>query len=158
MATDRWMERRAEFRSAATLALEVWARELRSAGFSAGGTGLRGVVAATKDAIELRSDFNGDGDSSDSHEKITYRFDRSKSVLGRATGRGSLQPFLANLADGGVGFRYFDRWGNELQGDLQQSDLDQVRTVEMSLRFSDANSGLAQIDLATTVALRNSGR
>src|SRR5690606_23871960 len=77
----RVLEAAAEVEEAARLGSQLIAGDLRDAGFSPLGTLGTGVQVAAPDAVALRRDLNGDGDSDDPNEAVAYRYVAARRQL-----------------------------------------------------------------------------
>lgn len=98
----------------AQVAVAMIEQDLRSARFSPAGPLPDGVRLATSESIEVASDLNGDGDTTDPNEMVGYLFHPSRRTLYRSMGGAPAQPMLEGLAPNGVVFSYFDRTGAPL--------------------------------------------
>jgi len=134
----RVQEVKSEVQEVSTMAVDILARELRMAGFSAAAGAMTAVAVALPDRVEIASDFNGDGDSADTNEVIAYSYDAAKQQLMRATGGGSPQPFARNVAPAGVQFTFFDAAGTQIPAaasGLSAEDRQRIRRVDVLLRL-----------------------
>ncbi len=93
----------------ARAAMTMVLREARKAGYDPAGAGFAGIVY---DPVRLRIavDHNGDGDLSDSNERVAYYHDAAQMILRRATGGGGGQPVVEDVQ--GFTVEYFDAAGN----------------------------------------------
>lgn len=142
LTSARVQEANSEVRDTAAMAVDVLTREVRMAGFSAGGTPLAGVIAAARERVEVAADFDGDGQTTGANEHIAYSYDPEKHALLRATGAASPQPLAVNLAAGGVAFSYFDAQGREIAAAAPGLSLDErrrIRRIDVVLRVEVAN-------------------
>lgn len=98
----------------AQVAIAMIEQDLRGARFSPAGPLVDGVRLATSESIEVASDLNGDGDTTDPNEMVGYIFNPSKRTLFRSMGGAPAQPMLEGIAANGVEFTYFDRAGAPL--------------------------------------------
>ncbi len=114
LMSARVLEVSSEAQEATVMALDIMARELRMAGFSAAGEPLAAVRTADRTAVEVATDLNGDGDSSDANELVAYGYDEQRRQVTRATGGGSAQPLVRNVPPDGLRFSFFDAAGNEI--------------------------------------------
>jgi type IV pilus assembly protein PilW len=107
-------------------------REIRMAGYDPTGKAGAGIISATADSIRFAKDDNGNGDTNDSNEDITYSlYDFGKNGvndLGRDTGEGN-QPVAENID--ALNFVYFDEHGAVL--DTPVADPEDIRFVQISL-------------------------
>ncbi len=105
----------------ARAALDMISREGKMAGYDPTGVGIVGIpYSATQ--LEVRADLNGDGDTSDTHEDITYTYDSTDKQIDRNTGGGA-QPFAENIQS--FTFQYYDIDGNTTTtaADIRQIDI-----------------------------------
>ena len=162
LMSARVQEVKSEAQEATVMALDVLARDLRAAGFSAVGAPITGVRAADPQRVEVAADLNGDGDTADSNELIAYSYDADKHQLMRATGNASPQPFVRNVPAGGVRFMFFDAQGRELpaSGGLGIEDRRRIHRTDAWLHVELPNpdprvATLVTSTASTTVCLRN---
>jgi len=155
-------ENRSEAQEVTLMAVDLWTREMRMAGFSASGAPLLGVRAASRERVEVAADFDGDGNSEDANELIAYSYNQSKNELVRATGGGSPQPLVRNVLPGGLEFRFFDAEGTEISAAGEQmsaADRGRVHRVDMRLSVTlaaDPASGVPVVSTVTgSACLRN---
>jgi hypothetical protein len=159
----RIQEAKSEAQEVTVMALDVLARDLRVAGFSAAAAPVVGIRSAGREHIEVASDLNGDGDTTDANELIAYAYDDLKHQLTRATGGASPQPFVLNVLSGGVQFSFFDANGSELStaaGDLTATACRRVHRIDMLLRVDIPNpspdlSTPLTSTVSSSVCLRN---
>jgi len=159
----RIQEAKSEAQEVTVMGLDVLARDLRLAGFSATAAPLVGIRSAGRDHIEVASDLNGDGDTADANELIAYAYDDLKQQLTRATGGASPQPFVLNVPSGGVRFSFFDANGSELStaaGDLTAAECRRIHRIDMVLRVDIPNpspdeSTPLTSTVSSSVCLRN---
>ncbi len=138
----RLQEAKSEAQEVTVMAIDVLARELRMAGFSAAGTPLMAVRAAAPDRVEVACDLNGDGDSADSNELIAYTYNPDKRQLMRATGGGSPQPFVRNVAADGVRFAFIDAGGAPVSlssGGGTTAERSRICRIDVELRVALPN-------------------
>ncbi len=145
------------------MALDVMARELRMAGFSAAGASLQAVRAAGPDRVDVAMDLTGDGDTDDSNERIAYSYDGVARQLRRATGGASPQPFISNVAALGFQLSYFDAAGAEItagSAGLAPEQLLRVHRIDAALQVQYPNpdpnvAAPLRSAVFTSVCLRN---
>jgi hypothetical protein len=133
------------------------------AGFSAAGTALQGVRAAAPDRVEVASDFNGDGDTDDTNERVAYTYDDQTHQLKRGTGGASPQPFVSNVARDGFHLAYFDVAGAEIpagSAGMASAQLARVHRIDVALSVEFANpdpnvKSPLRSAVTSTVCLRN---
>lgn len=65
-------------------AMDLMTREIRMAGYDPSDTALSGLTVSTN-TIQVLADLDGDGDTSDADESITYRYDPSSLEIDRDT-------------------------------------------------------------------------
>jgi hypothetical protein len=141
LMTTRVQAAKSDAQEATVMALDVMARELRMAGFSAGGASLQALRAAGTDSVEIAMDLNGDGDTDDSNEHIAYSYDSAGRQLRRATGGASPQPFIGNVAPMGFQLSYFDAAGADIPvgSSMTPQQLLLVHRIDMSLEVQVPN-------------------
>jgi hypothetical protein len=161
LMSARVHEAKSEAQEVAFAALDMLARDVRLAGFSAAGTPLSGLRAAERGRIEIACDLNGDGDVADSNELIAYSYDAPGRRLMRATGGTSPQPLSQNVS--AVRFAFFDDTGAEiasLTDGLADEPRGRVRRVDAQLSVDLPNpEPLAEhalsVTVSTSIQLRN---
>jgi len=139
-----WVQEvKSEAQEVTVMALEILARDVRSAGFNAAGPPIVPAIrAATRGSLEVLADLNGDGDTSDSNERIAYAYDGNKRQLMRATGGGWPQPVVQNVPSEGFTLSYFDAQGTELPAGGANMSEDQrrlIRRIDVALQVEIAN-------------------
>jgi hypothetical protein len=162
LLTTRIYDIKIEAQEITTLAIDMMTRELRMAGFSASGNTLAGIRTATHDRVDAATDLNGDGDTTDSNERIAYSYDERKQQLARDTGGGP-QPLVPNVPPGGLRLSYYDSEGSPLPaGDLEMTAAmrDRIRRIDIFLRVEFPNPSPRVAEPLTTtqvasVTLRN---
>jgi hypothetical protein len=153
LMTSRVQAIKSDAQEATVMTLDVMVRELRMAGFSAAGVPLPPLRAAAPDRVDVVSDLNGDGDTTDSNERIAYSYDETAHQLKRATGGASPQPFVRNVAPMGFRFAYFDTAGAEItpgSAGMTAAELLRVHRIDLALRLEFTNP-----DPAATAPLRS---
>jgi len=163
LVTARVQAVKSDAQEATVMALDIMAHELRMAGFSAAGTSLAPIRAAAPDRVDVVSDLNGDGDTDDSNERISYSYDDEAHEVRRATGGGSPQPFVRNVAPTGFRLLYFDAAGIEIPTDatgMPPTQLKRVHRIDVVLRVEFANPDPNVVaplrsDMSTSICLRN---
>jgi len=160
LMSARVQEVKSEAQEVTVMALDILTRELRTAGCGTVAKPVAAVRIAATDRIEVASDLNGDGDIADSNEIIAYNYDVTKQSLMRATGGGSPQPLVKNIARDGVRFTYFDGQGTEIDAGSTSVDRARIRRIDVMLNVEIPNPDpLAAAPLtskvAGSVALRN---
>lgn len=160
---------------------DLFGRELRMAGYdptggaiSRSGTGagiscpsvIQGITLATQSSIAFKQDLNGDGDTADANEQITYSL--SNGQIMRQDGNATPVALVSGVPSGGFVIQYFNNsyppveltnfTGNPAQ--LSQGDRDCVGKVRVRLTaqlasplFYDIQPLISSID--SQVAVRN---
>lgn len=139
LTSARVQEAMSDAQEVTLMAVDLWTREVRMAGFSATGAPIDGVRVASQERVEVAADFNGDGNTDDPNELIAYGYNESKGELVRATGGASPQPLVRNVPSGGLEFRFFDAAGTEMRagsGLLSADERRRIRRVDMRLRVA----------------------
>jgi len=138
-------EQVSEMIQGARAAMDMMSREVRMAGFAPTGfdtnfeAGTAGQTAPmmqrtapgsarfvgipySATQLQIFSDLNGDEDTSDPSENITYTYDAASKQIDRNTGSGA-QPFAENIQ--AFTFQYLDAGGNTTSttGDIRQIDI-----------------------------------
>jgi hypothetical protein len=161
LQTAQLQEAKGELQEVALATIDLLARDVRMAGFSAAAAPLVGLRAAGRARIEVASDLNGNGDVADSNELIAYSYDAQDHQLMRATGGTSPQPVARNVAD--VWFGFVDAGGAEigpLGSGLSAEQRERVRRVDVQLALAlphpDPLVGrVLTATVSTSVQLRN---
>jgi len=137
----------------ARAAMDMISREVKMAGYDPTGAGMVGIpYNATQ--LEVRADLNGDGDTSDTHEDITYTYDSTNKQIDRNTGGGA-QPFAENIQS--FTFQYYDTDANTTTtaADIRQIDITiTARTSEPDPDYGQ-NSGYRTYTLSSYVTPPN---
>ncbi len=154
----RVLELASEAQEAARIGVQSIVRDLRGAGFSPKGSLASAVRRAAADAVEVASDLNGDGDTSDANERVGYSLDATKRALLRQLGGGAPQPMLADLAPGGLAFVYFGPGGTRLADPAADAGL--IRRIDVRLAVEVATSepiarGAIRVEQTGSAFLRN---
>lgn len=146
----------AEARAGASAALEMLAREIRAAGFSARGDEVVPFAAARSDRLELRADFDGDGLHDSSHERITWAYRATDRQLTRASGRGSAQSVAVPLTANGFRLAYRDANGGVLPVGASGVAPDALASIrQVDIEVSVATSSAAPLVRSLVVAVRS---
>ncbi|MEE8398738.1 MAG: hypothetical protein V3S89_07015 [Desulfobacterales bacterium] len=127
--------------------------EIKMAGYNPADAAFDGVVY---DASQLTfyADLNGDGDTSDADEMITYVYDSDNLQINRDTGTG-IQPLADNIQ--GFGFEYMETDGaaTKVSGDIRRVRIIiSVRAETPDANYSD-NGGYRTYTLTSMVAPKN---
>lgn len=154
---------RSDAQDTAHAALEAIARDLRQAGYSASGLLVLGISSATATRVEMRSDWNGDGDFADASETIAYAEDATRGTLTRASGGSSPQPLIDYLVTGSLRFRYYDQANVELVpsgSGLDAAERAAVRRVDVTFTVAVPSQDPhlrepIRASVGATVGLRN---
>ena len=136
-----------EVRENSRLALDFVVRELRMAGArpvnGAGCDGFARLLRAEANAIAFQYDFRGrrrsdpaDGCPDDPSERVAYTYDDGNRMLRRATGNGSAQPFIPDVAPDGFRLTYFDRNGTQLAPPLDAAERAAVWLIDVRVQTS----------------------
>jgi len=156
----RLQEMRGEAQEVARIAIDVMTRELRLSGYGGAGTPLPCLGVATPERVEVQADLNGDGDTGDANEIVTYAYDLEREALMRATGNAPPQPMVEHVPEGSFLLRYRDGSNVLLDGELDEATRARVRQIEISLQVVYPNPDPAQaapllVSQHGTVELRN---
>jgi type II secretory pathway component PulJ len=104
------------------IALQIIERHLRQAGNDPLGTGVRGITIVSPEEFQVHADLTGseglgnpdkgdpDGDTDDSGESVTIRYNSRTRSLEIVTGGGSSQVVAGYIA--GLAFEYYDAQGS----------------------------------------------
>lgn len=131
----------------ARIALERMAREIRQAGYTAGGTPSDAISIAERSRIVIHLDRDGDGRIAPTRETITWRL--ADGVLRRDAGGGA-QPIINGARD--LVLTYFDVHGRPT------ATVADIRTVVIALTTEPEHAwGAARVatTVSTGVRLRN---
>ncbi len=157
-------EQIAEMQQNARIGMDMLVRELRMAGYDPSGRAGAGIVKANAQSIHFTIDLNGDGDTEDANEDITYSlYDSGKDGdldLGRKSGDGVRQPVAENIQN--LEFVYILADGTTTS---TPADPNQIRTIQVTLIARTAkpdkdyqgNNGYRTMSLTTRVQVRNKG-
>lgn len=153
-----------EMQQNARIVMDMMVRDIRLAGYDPEGTSGAGFVAATSNSIQFTADLNGDGDTDDSNENITYSLYDSDGDgdqdLCRDTGQGN-RSLVENISS--LTFEYYDENGSAIATPVSTANLSQIRKVKVKLIAQTAkpdpdysrNSGYRQRTLTSMVIIRN---
>jgi type IV pilus assembly protein PilW len=143
----------------ARAAMNMISREVKMAGYDPKGAG---IVAIPWNAaqLELRADLNGNGDTNDENEDITYKYDGDNKQIDRNTGGGD-QPFSENIES--FSFKFFEEDGvTEVTSAANQGNIRQVeititaRTDKPDPNYS-SNGGYRTFTLTSRITPPNLG-
>lgn len=132
----RVLEVTSEAHEAARVGVQLMVRDLREAGFNPAGTSWSGITLAQRDAIRIARDLDGDGETDDSNERVSYSLHADPPTLMRGQGKAPAQPMLADLAAEGLEFIYFDDEGLAIPlppAGLSASQRAQIHRVDVRL-------------------------
>ncbi len=159
------LQARADAAESAYLALSLLVGELRQAGYSASGNLIGAIASAEDSRLRFAADFDGDGDTDDANENVSYGSDAARGTLTRASGSGSPQPVIDHVPPTGLRFAYFDARGQQLFPGPDGLDAQQrsaVRRIDVRIEVEEPNPDPAlrapiKAAAATSVTLRNAG-
>ena len=162
-------EQVSEMVQTARAAMDMMSREIRMAGYAPTGyvpigtmqrsdpTGAKFVgIPYDANNLQIYADLNGDEDTDDSNECITYTYDAATLQIVRNTGGGD-QPFAENIQS--FTFDYFDSAGiaPTTTEDIRQIEITiTARTARPDSDYS-ANSGYRTYTLTSFITPRNLG-
>ena len=146
----------------ARAAMDMMTREIRMAGYDPKGAMQRSNPAGAKfvgipndaNKLQVYADLNGDEDTGDSNEDITYTYDAANLQLDRNTGGGD-QPFAENIQL--FTFDYLDSNGNPptTTADIRQIKITiTVRSAKPDRNYTP-NSGYRTYTLTSYITPRN---
>ncbi len=153
----------AEMQQNARAGMYFMARELTMAGYDPTETSGAAIVTATATTLQVSMDLNGDGDTADSDEHVTYALYDAEGDgdqdLGRDAGGGS-QLVAENIVTLAFAYTLADETTTATPADLSQ-----IRSIDVSLTARTAtpdpqhatNSGYRTKTLTTTIQVRNLG-
>ena len=135
--------------------MDMMTREITLAGYNPTGASFSGITYNTSQ-LRLLTDLNGNGDTADANEDITYSYDASNLRIVRNTGGGN-QPFVENVPAGGLVFAYLDASGNAT---TTTANIRQIRlTIQVQTSKPDrayrSNNGYRTYTLTSVVKPRN---
>jgi len=163
MGTVCTLDRAAEAEQSAELVLDVLRDDLRSAGYAPRHRLRPPLARASRNALSLVRDLNGDGDHRDANEEVAYRFDERGKRLLRRMGNAPPQPMLDGLTEDGLVFHYYDADSRRIPASRRSLDArarGRVRRIDIVLSLALPNPGPVGTKFiravhTTTVALRN---
>ena len=153
----------AEMQQNARAGMYFMVRELTMAGYDPTETSGAAIVAAAATTLQVSMDLNGDGDTADSDEHVTYALYDAEGDgdqdLGRDAGGGS-QLVAENIVTLAFAYTLADETTTATPADLSQ-----IRSIDVSLTARTAtpdpqhatNSGYRTKTLTTTIQVRNLG-
>ncbi len=157
-------------------AMDLMAREIRSAGYDPTDSGLTPIPTATATSIQVRADFvnGGDGDTGETGEDVTYSevTDANGTYLVRNDTANS-DRIVYDVVPGSLQFTYYQSGSSTAFSPATQSDRDDIRVVAVQFQVHTeneepgytggydliaGNSGTCRTrTLATRVRIRNMG-
>ena len=153
----------AEMQQNARAGMYFMVHELTMAGYDPTETSGAAIVTATATTLQVSMDLNGDGDTADSDEHVTYALYDAEGDgdqdLGRDAGGGS-QLIAENIVTLAFAYTLADETTTATPADLSQ-----IRSIDVSLTARTAtpdpqhatNSGYRTKTLTTTIQVRNLG-
>jgi type IV pilus assembly protein PilW len=150
----------AEMQQIARTAMDSMAREITMAGYDPNKSlptpapANAAITAAGATSLSFTSDLNGDSDTVDANESVTYAFDGANYRITRNTGGGA-QPFAENIQ--GLTFTYYDAAGavTATTADIRRIQISiTARTGKPDPAYS-ANNGYRTYTLTSFVTPRN---
>lgn len=146
-------EQLVEMQQNARAAMDIMTREIRMAGYSPTGASFDGV---TYDASQIRvvADLNGDGDTGDQDEDITYSWDNTNLRIDR-NANGTTEALAENMQ--WFNFDYLDSNGNTT---INTANIRQIqititaRSAEID-RSYPANGGYRTYTMTSLITPRN---
>jgi type IV pilus assembly protein PilW len=149
----------------ARLAMDLLFREIRMAGyhFNPSLTAAAGIIAADAQTIVFTQDLNGDGDTTDAGESITFALQTEGGIQKLMRTSGGASSPIAVYVDT-LAFRYWDDAGNELASPVVSPD--QIRKIKITLTTRSVhpdpgypqNGGYRLYALTSQVFPRNTGQ
>ena len=152
-------------------------REIRMAGCDPSGQANARIITAQAQTLRFTEDINGDGDTNDSDEDITYSlYDSSgdgDNDLGRAVGGSTRQPIAENID--ALDFQYLDASGSVTatvasirsvqitvvaradRADPEYRDTDSYTNLQGDTILAAQNDGFRRRRLACEIKCRNLG-
>ena len=137
----------------ARAAMDMMTREIRMAGYDPTGTGFAGIPYSSSQ-LQIVADLDGNGNTTDSNENITYTYDAANLQIDRNTGSGD-QPFSENIQL--FTFDYLDSAGSATTAtaDIRQIRITiKARTSKADSNYS-ANNGYRTHTLTSLITPRN---
>ncbi len=142
-----------EMVQSARAAMDMMSREIRLAGYDPTGANFTGITYNTSQ-LEVRTDLDGDGDTSDSNEDITYTYDSSNLQIYRNTGGGA-QPLAENIQS--FTFAYLDSTGTATttSANVRQVQITITARTDKADPDYSANSGYRTYTLTSYITPKN---
>ena len=136
-------------------AINLMTREVRMAGYNTTNTPFDGIIY-DPDQLQVFADLNGDGDTADAFENITYTYDSASFTINRDTGSGN-QPLADNIQS--FEFEYYNAAGTQATASSDIRKVQILITARTEKPDSDYayNSGYRTYPLASMVKPRNIG-
>lgn len=147
----------AEMQQNARAAMDMMTRELRMAGYDPAGSSGAGMVSIAANSVSFTQDLNGDGDTADADESVTYSLYTDANGIqcaGRNTGGGN-QPLASNIQS--LSFSYRDSSGSAtaVAANVRQIQISIAATTATRDPNYPANGGYRTCTLISYVTPRN---
>ena len=139
----------------AIIVMDLIVHDIALAGCGATGSGQPPITQALDNSVQVTSDLNTDGDTDDANERLTYALNADKNMLTRASGRGTPQPLLRDLAPNGLRLQYYDASGVAFTVGTDSGWLRQIAAVRVSLSVQVDSTPTTTLRLERTATLRN---
>lgn len=145
----------------ARIAIEIMARDIRETGFALAGSADRGLRSAGPTLVSLARDFDLDGTTDSSNERVGYELDDESGQLRRRLGNAPPQPMVENLDLEQALFRYRDAAGTLIApgSNLDAAERAAVRQIEITLLLRSSHpvdpSREIIVEHRASVGLRN---
>jgi Tfp pilus assembly protein PilW len=153
----RAQQARSEAQDSAYQALAFVGRDLRQAGAGLA-AGAAGIIHAGAERVAVRADLNGDGDTDDGAETVSYQEDAARHTLTRAAGAASPQPLADRLEPRSLSFAYWDA-ADRLDpdgGELDEAQRRRIRRIDVRFAIAVPNGGeTVRVAVSSSVELRN---
>lgn len=143
----------AEMHQNARATLDIISQDIAGAGYDPTKYGVVAVPVALSHKVQLRADLNGNGNTDDAFEDVTYEL--AGTVIYRTIPGESPVAFAENVHS--LNFQYFDAGG------IETANIDEIRKIriELTMRTSrpdpsfSANGGYRERTLSSEVIPRN---
>lgn len=128
-------------------ALAIMEQDIRLAGWPSDGTADTGVISAGPNAITVAMDLRScntcpegepDGDVDDAQETVQYYLSNAPTNLMRRAGAQVPQILATNID--AIAFIYYDADGNSLGSNVSGGDLNNIKTVQVTLIAKDGQN------------------
>jgi type IV pilus assembly protein PilW len=131
--------------------IDIMTRNIRMAGFNPLNLSHIGILEAASDSIRFAYDTDADGNiATNGDEDVGYLLNADNQLIQQKNGNGATnQSLVDNVSD--LAFRYLDA------DDMETSDTDAIRTVEISLTVEEpaGRDGVLSRTYSTRVICRN---